>query len=112
MGLGIAEERHHAIAKIFGDVAVIAGYGFGRSPMIRSDDLAPFLRVEPRGYFCRTDQIAKTTPSDAAAHHEQAPLRVRHLQRSQALSQPTRYHIHRRIFHLAGWERHTWDTRY
>jgi hypothetical protein len=29
MGLGIAEEGHHAVTEILGDMAAISGYSFG-----------------------------------------------------------------------------------
>jgi hypothetical protein len=47
MCLGPAEESHHAVAEILGDVAIEAGYRFcGCGPSHR---LAPFLRIELRG---------------------------------------------------------------
>jgi hypothetical protein len=44
-----SEIGHHAIPKIFGDVAAVTGNGFGGGAMIRSHGLAPFFWIELRG---------------------------------------------------------------
>jgi hypothetical protein len=57
--LGITEERHNAVTKIFSDVAAVMGDCFGSGAIISGDRLAPFFRVEPRGDLGRAYQVAE-----------------------------------------------------
>jgi len=65
--LGIAEEGHHAVAEVFGDVAAVTGDRFCGGAMIGGDRLAPFFGVEPRGNLSGADQVAKQ-------HRQMPPL--------------------------------------
>jgi hypothetical protein len=62
-----AEEGHHAVTKIFCDVAGVMGDRFGGGAMISSHSLAPFFGVEWRGNFGGAHQVAKQ-------HRQMTPL--------------------------------------
>ncbi len=51
MRLGIAEEGHHAVAEVLGNMAIEAGYRFSGRALIPGDRLAPFLGIELSGYL-------------------------------------------------------------
>src|SRR5262249_49571925 len=59
----VAEIDQHAVAHVLGDKAVEASYYIGDRAVIRSDDLAQILRIEPGGQRSRADEVAK--------HHRQ-----------------------------------------
>jgi hypothetical protein len=59
VGLGIAEERHHAVAKVLGDMPAEALDRLCRSMMISGDNFPPLFRVEMTSYLGRTDEIAE-----------------------------------------------------
>ena len=67
VGLGIAEERHHAVAEVFRDMAAEALDRLRRRAMVAGDDLAPFFGVELAGNLGRADQVAEK-------HRQMAPL--------------------------------------
>src|SRR6185437_12563991 len=70
VGLGIAEERHHAVAEVFGDVAAEAAYRLSHRALIGCHRLAPLLGVEPSGYLRRANQVAEE-------HRQMTPLACR-----------------------------------
>src|SRR5262249_23326192 len=55
----ITEQRHQPIAQLFGDVAAHLHYGSGGGIQIRADQIAPVLRIKPRGDAGRTNKIAE-----------------------------------------------------
>jgi hypothetical protein len=57
--LGIAEERHHAIAQKLGDVTAETGDSPGSCSMIASHSLAPFFRIEAGCNLSRTRQVTE-----------------------------------------------------
>ena len=61
----VAEIDQHAVAHVFGDKAIEPGDDLGDGAVIRADDLAQILGIEPRGERRRADQIAE--------HHRQLP---------------------------------------
>ena len=65
MGLRVAEIDQYAVAHVPGDEAIEPGDDLGDGAVIRTDDLAQILRVEPGGECGRADQIAE--------HHGQLP---------------------------------------
>ena len=67
MGLGIAEECHHAVTKILRYIPSEALYSLGRRAMVLADDFAPLFRVQMASYFGRADEIAEK-------HRQMAPL--------------------------------------
>jgi hypothetical protein len=73
VGLRIPEERHHAVAQIFCDVAVEARNRSRSGAMIASHRLAPLLGVELTGDRGRAHQVAE--------QHRQMPPLSYHLSR-------------------------------
>ena len=65
--LGIAEKRHHAVAKVLGDMSAKTLDGLRRRAMVLADDLPPLFRIEMAGDLGRADEIAETAPSDGGA---------------------------------------------
>jgi hypothetical protein len=65
VGSRVAEVDQDAVAHVFGDKAVELADRFGDSAMIRSDDLAQILRIEPRRKRGRVDEVAE--------HHRELP---------------------------------------
>ena len=57
--LRIAEIGEHAVAHVFGDEAALAFDAIRAATMIAADDLAHVLRIEPRRYRGRTDEVAE-----------------------------------------------------
>jgi uncharacterized protein (DUF2384 family) len=71
VGLGIAEERHHAVAKVLGDMPAEALDRLRRRMMIPGDDLPPLLGIEMASYLGRADEIAEK-------HRQMPPLALWH----------------------------------
>jgi hypothetical protein len=67
MGLGIAEERHHAVTEVLGNVATEARYRFSGGALIIADYFAPLFRIELSSDRSRTNQVAEQ-------HRQMAPL--------------------------------------
>jgi len=65
MRLRVAEIDENAVAHVFGDKAVEPGNDLGDRAVIRADDLAQILGIEPRRERGRADKIAE--------HHRQLP---------------------------------------
>ena len=65
MRLRVAEIDQNAVAHVPGDEAAGSGDDFGDGAVIRGDNLAQILGIEPRGECGRADQIAE--------HHRQLP---------------------------------------
>src|SRR5271165_4132471 len=61
----VSEINQHAVAHVFRDETVEPGDDLGDSAMIRADDLAQILGIEPRRKRRRADQVAE--------HHGQLP---------------------------------------
>jgi len=61
----VAEIDQDPVAHVFRDKPVEAPDNLGDGAVIRADDLAQILRIEPRGERGRADEIAK--------HHRQLP---------------------------------------
>jgi hypothetical protein len=59
VGLGVAEECHHAVAEILSDMPAEALDGLRRRSMIVGNDFAPLLGIEMAGDLGRADQIAE-----------------------------------------------------
>jgi hypothetical protein len=59
VGLGIAEEGHHAIAKVFGDMATEAGNRLRGSALIARHRLTPLFGIELSCNRGRADQVAE-----------------------------------------------------
>src|ERR1700676_144799 len=59
VGLGIAEERHHAVTKILGDFAAESRYRFSGRAVVAGHHFSPFLRIETTRDFGRAYQIAE-----------------------------------------------------
>jgi hypothetical protein len=55
----IAEIDEHAVAHVFGDIAVEPCDRLGDAFLIPTDDVAQILRIEPSRQRCRADQVAK-----------------------------------------------------
>src|SRR5215472_15062024 len=62
----IAEERHHAVAQVLGDVSVESGDRIGGRAMVPGHSLAPFLGIELRRDLSGADQSAEQ-------HRQMAP---------------------------------------
>src|SRR5215472_7721797 len=84
MRLGIAEERHHAVTQVLGDVAAKLADRSGGSAMILGHRLAPFLGIELGGDLGRTDQVTEQ-------HRQMAPLARERIARSDGGSFRLRY---------------------
>jgi len=67
VSLGIAEERHQPITKIFGDMPAESCYRFSRSALIARHRLTPFFGIELSGDLSRANQVAEE-------HRQMAPL--------------------------------------
>ena len=48
VGLGIAEECHHTVAEVLGDMPAEALDGLRRRAMVLADDLPPLFRIKLR----------------------------------------------------------------
>ena len=59
VGLGIAEEGHHAVAKVLRDMPAEAFDCLRRRTMVLADDLAPLFGIEMASYLGRADEIAE-----------------------------------------------------
>src|SRR5260370_16231720 len=59
MCFGIAEECHHAVTQVLGDVTTEAGYRFRSRAMVAAYRLAPFFGIELRRDPGRPGQVAK-----------------------------------------------------
>ena len=71
VGLGIAEESHHAIAKVLGDMPAEALDCLRRRMMISGDDLAPLFGIKTACYLRRADEVAEE-------HRQMAALALWH----------------------------------
>src|SRR5260370_41452168 len=67
MRLGIAEERHHAVTEVLGDMATEAGYHFSSGAVVAAHRLAPFFGIELRRDRGGSNQVAEQ-------HRQMAPL--------------------------------------
>ena len=62
VGLGIAEIDQHPVAHVLGDEAADPGDEIGAATVVRTDDLAHVLGVEPRRERGRADEVAEHRP--------------------------------------------------
>ena len=71
VGLGIAEECHHAVAEVLRDMAAKAFDCLRRRTMVLANDLSPLFRIKMASYLGRADEIAEQ-------HRQMAALALWH----------------------------------
>ena len=89
MRLRVAEIDQHAVAHVPGDKAVEPGDHLGDRAVIRGDDLAQILGIEPRRERGRADQVAehhRQLPAFRGARYPAAPLRTGSGSRNAAIA--------------------------